>query len=84
MRCLWASIEFAPNYDLHIEAIRDITDPETFRSITQLCDCTDWDEKCHIGAKYLRVMRYVIKLGIDEGFESTSKLMHYEMVSIVI
>ena len=62
LRCLWGAIEFAPNFELRTEAILDLTDPNTFRVITQLCDCTDWDEKCHIGAKYLRVMRNVIKL----------------------
>lgn len=34
LRCLWAAIEFAPNFALQTEAILDITDPEMFRSIT--------------------------------------------------
>jgi hypothetical protein len=84
LRCLWASIEYAPNYRLRNNAITFLKDPHTFRSITQLCDCTDWDEGCHIGAKYLRVMRNIIKLPIDKDLEKTDMLMHYELISIVI
>ena len=65
LRCLYAAIEFAPNYILRQNAIHNIRDPIMFRSITQLCDSTDWDENANIGAKYLRVMRSVIKLPLD-------------------
>ena len=54
-----------------------------FRSITQLCDSTNWDEESGIGAKYLRVMRHIIKLPLDKDQESTDMLLHYELVSIV-
>jgi hypothetical protein len=55
-----------------------------FRSITQLCDTTNWDENSHIGAKYLRVMRSVIKLSLDKDHEKLDMLEHYELISIVI
>lgn len=55
-----------------------------FRSITQLCDSTNWDENASIGAKYLRVMRNILKLPPDQGTESMDMLMHYELVAIVI
>ena len=54
------------------------------RSITQLCDSTNWDENASIGAKYLRVMRNILKLPPDQGTESMEMLMHYELVAIVI
>lgn len=62
LRCLYSAIEYAPSVDLRRRAIENIKDPLLFRSITQLCDTTDWDESCNIGAKYLRVMRHVIKM----------------------
>jgi hypothetical protein len=49
-----------------------------------LCDSTDWDEECHIGAKYLRVMRSVIKIPIDGDIEKDEKLVHYEIMAMVI
>jgi len=55
-----------------------------FRSITQLCDSTNWDENANIGAKYIRVMRNILKLPPDQGTESVDNLMHYELIAIVI
>ena len=62
LHCLYAAIEYAPTMELRMNAVRVITSPLVFRGITQLCDSTDWDETCNIGAKYLRVMRSVIQL----------------------
>ena len=55
-----------------------------FRSITQLCDSTNWDESASIGAKYIRVMRNIVKLPPDRGTETTDMLMHYELIAIVL
>jgi hypothetical protein len=66
-----------------LNAIQNIKDPVMFRTITQLCDSTNWDESAGIGAKYLRVMRQIIKLPLNKGVESTEMLMHYELVSAV-
>ena len=55
-----------------------------FRLITQICDTTNWDETANIGAKYLRLMRNIIKLPSGKNSESTDMLMHYELLSIVI
>ena len=55
-----------------------------FRLITQLCDTTSWDETANISAKYLRLMRYIIKLPSERNSESTDMLMHYEILAIVI
>lgn len=49
-----------------------------FRAITMLCDTTDWDESCHIGAKYLRVMRYAIKMPSEQEREHFDMLTRYE------
>jgi hypothetical protein len=83
LRCLYAAIEYAPTVDLRLNAIQNIRDPLMFRTITQLCDSTDWDEEAGIGAKYLRVMRHILKLPLDKGAETTDMLMHYEMISSV-
>ena len=49
-----------------------------------MCDSTDWDENCNIGAKYLRVMRSVIKLPHCKGVGYSGFLMHYKLIAIVI
>jgi len=66
LRCLYASVEYAPNMALKIEAINTIRDPVVFRNVTQLCDACNWDENANIGAKYLRVMRHVIRMPIRQ------------------
>ena len=83
LRCLYAAIEYAPTIDLRFNAIQNIKDPLMFRTITQLCDSTNWDESAGIGAKYLRVMRHIIKLPLNKGEETTDMLMHYELISAV-
>ena len=83
LRCLYGAIEYAPTIDLRFTAILSIKDPLMFRTITQLCDSTDWDESAGIGAKYLRVMRHIIKLPLNKGVETTDMLMHYELISAV-
>lgn len=84
LRCLYASIEYAPNVHLKKQTLKNIREPLNFRAITQLCDSTNFDETANIGGKYLRVMRHVIKIPYDKDFEENSMLMHYEMISIVI
>ena len=84
LRCLYAAIEYAPDAKLRMNAIKHVRDPLMFRSITQLCDSTNWDENANIGAKYLRVMRNTIKLPPNQGTEKMDMLMHYELISIVI
>ena len=54
-----------------------------FRSITQLCDSADWDEEAGIGAKYLRVMRNILKLPFEKDNETTDMYLHYELISAV-
>ena len=83
LRCLYGAIEYAPTIDLRFTAILSIKDPLMFRTITQLCDSTDWDESAGIGAKYLRVMRHIIKLPLNKGVETSDMLMHYELISAV-
>lgn len=84
LRCLYAAIEFAPSQETRNNAILSIRDSTMFRAITQLCDSTNWDEKANIGSKYLRVMRSIIKLPLDQHSESSDMIMHYNLVSIVI
>lgn len=83
LRCLFAAIEYSPNADLRAEAIRNIKGEFFFRSLTQLCDTTGWFE-ANIGAKYLRIMRQVIKLSNSESSEQFENLQHYEILSAVI
>ena len=60
-----------------------LSDEATFRNLTQLCDTTGWLE-CNIGAKYLRVMRHIIKVPYSVAIESKEHLPHYEMISSVL
>jgi len=84
LRCLYASIEYAPSITLQANAIQSIREPLMFRDITQLCDTVNWDETANIGAKYLRIMRQVLKLSTDKDSESTSMIELYELVALVI
>jgi hypothetical protein len=84
LRCLYAAIEYAPTAKLRNSAISHMRDPHRFRSITKLCDSTNWDENANIGAKYIRVMRSILKLPPGNGTDSMDNLMHYELIAIVI
>jgi hypothetical protein len=87
LRCLHGAIEYAPfdkHRDLRTRAIAKLREPATFRTITQLCDATDWDEGASIGSKYLRVVRHVIKLPNGKDEETTDMLMHYQLLAIVL
>jgi len=55
-----------------------------FMSITRLCDTTNWDETYSIGAKYLRVMRSLIKMNFQLKTESKTWLLHYETIAIIV
>ena len=55
-----------------------------FKFITSLCDSCDWDETANIGAKYLRVVRPIIMMELDEGNENDKRLLHYELVASAI
>lgn len=84
LRCLYASIEYAPSWDMKDESLNTLRDIKLFRTITQLCDCTDFDEGANIGAKYLRVMRSVITLPRNKNDEDLDMMMHYELLSFAI
>ena len=84
LRCLYAAIEYCPEQSWRETTIEEIRAPLTFRTITQLCDSTNWDENANISAKYLRVMRHIIKLSPNKEHEEPSMLMHYELIGIVI
>lgn len=87
LRCLLAAIEYAPsdnNVSLRALAIEKIREPNMFRTITQLCDSTDWDEEASIGSKYLRLMRHIIKLPNQKDIETREKFIHYQLLSIVL
>lgn len=84
LRCLYGAIEFAPSADLKHHSVQHIKDPLTFRTITQLCDATDWDESACIGAKYLRVMRNIIRIPFHKEREDPVVLIHYELLAVVI
>ena len=62
------------------EAIAQLKNVDMMRQITQLCDSTGW-VYANIGPKYLRVMRRVLALSIDDQFEKKENLHLYEIVS---
>lgn len=84
LRCIYASIEFAPTTELKTTAINNIRGIESFRSITQLCDSTGWSEDANIAAKYLRIARHVISVPLQGDRASEQYYPHYEIVGIVI
>ena len=83
LRCLFASIEYAPTAKLRKDAILQLKDIFAFRLITQLCDTTGWLE-AGIGAKYLRIMKHIIKAQLTDNNESFDNIAHYEVMSIAI
>ena len=50
------------------------------RNITQLCDTTGWLE-ANIGAKYLRVVKHLIKVKLTQTEEHVDRIAHYEIIS---
>ena len=84
LRCLHASIEYAPSPDLKSQAIKNVQELEAFKTITQLCDACDWEENVNMAAKYLRVMRHCIEIPLGEDFEDEKKLVHYETIATVL
>ena len=84
LRCLLATIEYAPTNDLKQDAIKNIKDEQQFRTITKLCDSTNWDEEANIAPKYLRVMRFIIQMPVRNEHEDEKKIMHYQLVAKVI
>jgi hypothetical protein len=83
LRCLHASLEYAPDDEMYQAAIRNLREDYMFRSVTQLCASTGWFE-ANIGTKYLQVMRYIIRLEYTTRFEEKGNVMKYEMLAIVI
>lgn len=83
LRCVFASIEYAPNLKLQTDAIRVVKEIDFFKNLTLLCDSTGWLE-ANIGAKYLRIMRNVIKVPYEDSEEPKEHLYHYEIIAVVI
>lgn len=77
LRCLLATIEYAPTNELKNDAIKNIKDEQQFRTITKLCDSTNWDVEANIAPKYLRIMRFIIQLPVRNQNEDSEKIMHY-------
>ncbi|CDW89778.1 UNKNOWN [Stylonychia lemnae] len=69
--------------ELKLEEVRNFKDEFVFRNIIQLCDTTGWFEG-NIGAKYLRLMRQIIKIHYHETNEEFKNLQLYEIISVVI
>lgn len=84
LRCIYASIECAPSLDLKLMAIQNLSSVKVFRSISQLCDSTDWDQESNIISKYFRLARHVVKLKTVEDRENPGRLELYEILSVVI
>lgn len=83
LRCLHASLEYAPDDEMYQEAIKNLHQDYMFKSVTQLCASTGWFE-ANIGTKYLQVMRYIIRLDYTVRFEKKENVMKYEVLATVI
>lgn len=83
LRCLYASIENAPDADYHEQAISNLKGDKLFGQISQLCASTGW-LTANIGSKYLQVMRYITRVNSSKRLEDSKNLIKYEVVSIVI
>ena len=83
LRCLFNSLEYAPDGDFYQAAIENIHSDILFKSITQLCASTGWFE-AQIGTKYIQVMRYIIRLPRTTRFEKKKNTLKYEVLAIVI
>jgi len=84
LRCLYASIDNAPNGEYHDVAINNLKGSDkVFIMISQLCASTGWI-KANVGSKYLRVMRYITRVMPTKRLEEEENLIKYEILSIVI
>ena len=83
LRCLHASIEYAPDINFHLDAVHNLQSIYMFKSITQLCASTGW-LKANIGTKYLQVMRYIIRIDSLTRHEKKENVVKYEVLAIVV
>ena len=83
LRCLYASIDCAPDGQYHLQAVNNLKSDKIFTSITQLCASTGW-LTANIGSKYLQVMRYITRVNTTKRLEDSKNMIKYEILSIVI
>ena len=83
LRCLHASVEYAPTFELNGLALNNLIDDEMFYNITQLCSSTGWCQ-ANIGTKYLQVMRCIMRLPMNKPTEDASRLKKYEIFVLVL
>ena len=83
LRCLFNSLEYAPDGEFYKNAIENLHSDILFKSVTQLCASTGWFE-AQIGTKYIQVMRYLIRLPRTARFEKKKSILKYEILAIVI
>ena len=84
LRCIYASIEFAPTMEIRILAIKNLNNDGMLFKIAQLCDSVDWDENNCLGAKFLRIMRHILQLPFHKIKEDINKISNYYLIANVI
>ena len=82
MRVLIAVIELGPA-ETRLDAVKQLRDMKNFKSLTKLCATTGWKHST-LGAKYLRIVKHIIKISPINNFCPKEDVIMYETISIVI
>lgn len=82
LRCLIAAIERGPAIT-RLDAVLQIKDLKNLKSLTKLCATTGWKHST-LGAKYLRVIKHIIKLSPVSNFRPQEDVIIFETISIAL
>jgi hypothetical protein len=83
LRIIIALIEFAPKEHTKEQAIAQIRDNTFLRNLTKLCATTKWLRSC-VGAKYLAVMKYVVRPGARQNSGMQEDVILFEIISLAL
>lgn len=82
LRILIAAIELGPA-NTRIDAVKQLRDMKNLKALTKLCATTGW-KNFTLGAKFLRIIKHIIKISPINNFCPKEDVILYETISIVI
>ena len=82
LRCCYSAIEFGP-LNTRMEVLSQLKHPTTLQNITKLCATTGW-KYAALGAKYLRVVKHIIRLSPTYNFRVQEDTILFETISLAL
>mmetsp|Transcript_14694 Transcript_14694/g.27223 ORF Transcript_14694/g.27223 Transcript_14694/m.27223 type:complete len:1210 (-) Transcript_14694:86-3715(-) len=83
LRIIIGLIEYSPEEQSRELAITQIRDNTFLRNLTKLCATTHWLRSC-VGAKYLAVMKYVVRPGARQNSGMQEDVILFEIISLAL